>query len=223
VHQVVQTIRDIARHEYNQHWSACLGVVKSVQGQGQYSCTVRLRETQLVLPEVPIATGLLGTVGLPAEDDLVVVLFAGGDLHAPVVIGRLHNEKIVPPNNDPGTFTASLPAGETADDKRLQLNVVTPGDGSRKLHLVLDGNVKVELLVDDSGLELKAQDTSLTLKQSSSSDGKAELKVGSNTISVEQSGNITVEAQGTLKLKASQIEISGDTTVKIAGQTVNLN
>lgn len=223
MHQIVQTIRDIARHEVDQHWAPCLGVVKSVQGSGKYSCTVRLRETQLVLPEVPIATGLLGTAALPSEGDLVVVVFAGGDLHAPIVVGRLHNDQIAPPDNDSGKINVSLPAGEQSDDKRLQLEVATPGDGTRKLHLLLDGNVKVELLVDDSGIEFKAQDTSLTLKQSGSSDGKAELKVGDNKVTVDQSGDITIEATGTLKLKASQIEISGDTSVKIAGQTVNLN
>jgi len=197
--------------------------VKSVQGDGRYNCSVRLRESGLVLPEVPIATGVMGLAGLPSENDLVLVAFAQGDLHAPIVIGRLYNENIAPPNNDSGEFVASLPGGETDTDKLLELRVKTPGGGTRSLHLTLDGNVKVEVVIDDSGIELTAQDTSLKLTQSSSSDGKAELKVGNSTITVEQGGNITVEAEGTLKLKANQIEISGDTTVKIAGQTVNLN
>jgi uncharacterized protein involved in type VI secretion and phage assembly len=222
VHAIVHTIRDIARHEVEQRWNTALGVVKSMQATA-YTCTVELRESHLVLPEVPIATGLMGAVGLPAENDLVVVLFAGGDLHAPIVIGRLYNEKVAPPESAAGEFVASLPPGETATDKLLDVRVKTPGDGSRTLTLTLDGNVKVELTVDNEGISLTAEDTSLTLKQTSSSDGNAELKVGNNKVSIEQAGNVTVEAEGTLKLKASTIEISGDTTVKIAGQTVNLN
>jgi uncharacterized protein involved in type VI secretion and phage assembly len=222
VHTIVHTIRDIARHEVEQRWNTALGVVKSMQ-PAAYTCTVELRESHLVLPEVPIATGLMGAVGLPAENDLVVVLFAGGDVHAPIVIGRLYNEKIAPPESAAGELVASLPPGETATDKLLDLRVKTPGDGSRTVTLTLDGNVKVELTVSNDGISLTAQDASLTLTQSSSSDGKAELKVGNNKVSIEQAGNVTVEAEGTLKLKASTIEISGDTTVKIAGQTVNLN
>jgi phage baseplate assembly protein gpV len=223
VHRVVHTIREIARHEYDQRWNACLGVVKSTQGSNAYSCTVELRESHIVLPEVPIATGLMGTVGLPAENDLVVVLFAGGDLHAPIVVGRLYNEKIAPPENVAGEFLASLPAGETATDKLLELRVNTPGDGSRALKITLDGSVKVEITVDNDGISLKSQDTSLTLKQTSSSDGKAELIVGKSKVTIEQAGNVTIEAEKALTLKASTIEISGDTSVKVAGQKVDIN
>lgn len=222
MHQVVHTIREIARHEFDQRWNACLGVVKSVQASA-YSCTVELRESHIVLPEVPIATGLMGAVGLPAENDLVVVLFVGGDLHAPIVVGRLYNEKIAPPQNASGEFVASLPAGETATDKLLELRVKTPGDGSRTLTLTLDGSVKVEITVDNDGISLKSQDTALTLKQTSSSDGKAELIVGKSKVSIEQAGNVTIEAEKVLTLKASTIEISGDTSVKIAGQKVDIN
>lgn len=226
MHRVVQTIRQVARHELDQRWSASLGVVKSVHGangESNYACTVQLRESGLVLPKVPIATGLIGSAALPREKDLVVVVFAGGDLHAPVVIGRLYNEAVAPPKNDPGEFVAVLPGDEQASDKRLELRVKTPGDGTRSIDIVLDGSVKIELSVNNQGLRLQAQNTSLNLTQSSSSDGKAELKVGDNKVVIEQSGDITIEATGTLKLKAAKIELSGDTTVKIAGQTIDLN
>jgi uncharacterized protein involved in type VI secretion and phage assembly len=226
MHRVVQTIRQVARHELDQRWSASLGVVKSVHGangESNYACSVQLRESGLVLPKVPIATGLIGSAALPREKDLVVVVFAGGDLHAPVVIGRLYNEAVAPPKNDPGELVAVLPGDEQASDKRLELRVKTPGDGTRSIDIVLDGAVKIELSVNDQGLRLQAQDTSLNLTQSSSSDGKAELKVGDNKVVIEQSGNITIEATGTLKLKAAKIELSGDATVKIAGQTIDLN
>lgn len=226
MHRVVHTIRQVARHELDQRWGASLGVVKSVHGangEKNYACTVELRESGLVLPKVPIATGLIGTAALPREKDLVVVAFMGGDLHAPVVLGRLYNEAVAPPQNAPGELVAVLPGDEPSSDKRLELRVSTPGDGTRSIDIVLDGSVKIELSVNDQGLRLQAQDTSLNLTQSSSSDGKAELKVGDNKVVIEQSGDITLEAAGTLKLKASKIELSGDTTVKIAGQTIDLN
>src|SRR5262249_18435920 len=156
----------IARYEAQQRWISALGVVKSVQGAGspqKYSCTVELRETAIVLPEVPIATGVIGTVSLPRENDLVVVLFPGGDLHAAVVVGRLYNEEVAPPQHTQGEVVTVLPGDEDSPDKRIELRVKTPGDGTRKLTLTLDGTVKVELGIEDDGITLQAQDTQFTL------------------------------------------------------------
>jgi uncharacterized protein involved in type VI secretion and phage assembly len=224
--RVVQTIRQIARYEVEKQWNASLAVVKALHGangERHYACTVELRESGLVLPKVPIATGLIGTAALPRERDLVIVLFAGGDLHAPVIVGRLYNEAVPPPKNQPGEFVAILPGDEQSKDKRLELRVKTPGNGTREIALKLAGSVEVAISINNNGLEFKAQDTMLKLSQTSSSDGKAELKVGDSKVVLEQRGNITIEASGTLKLKASKVQISGDATVKIAGQTVDLN
>jgi phage baseplate assembly protein gpV len=224
--RAVQTIRGIARHEVEQRWTSTLALVKSVQGANgtsKYSCTVELRETGIVLPEVPLATSVIGAVSLPRENDLVVILFPGGDLHGAVVIGRLYTEEVSPPKNAQGEFVVVLPGDETATDKRLELRVETPGDGSRKLNLTLDGSIKIELSINDESIQLKAQDTQLTLTQTGSSDGKAELKAGDCKITMEQAGDVSIEATGTLKLKASKIELSGDTSIKIAGQTVEVN
>jgi len=225
--RLVQTLRQIARHEVEQHFHPQLAVVKSVHGndgtQALYACTVQLRETNLVLPKVPIATGMSGSAGLPLENDLVVVLFVNGDLHAPLVIGRLHHKDLPPPKNEPGDWVAALPADETSADKRLDLKVSTPGDGTRSLTLTLDGSVQVQLKLDDGGIELKAQDAVFKLTQSSSSNGRAELTVGEAKVTLNQNGDVNVEASGTLTLKANKIEISGDTSVKVAGQTIDLN
>lgn len=224
--RAVQTIRSIARHEVQQRWTSTLALVKSVQGANgakKYSCTVELRETGIVLPEVPIATGVIGVVSLPRENDLVLVLFPGGDLHAAVVVGRLYNEEVSPPKHAQGELVMVLPGDEEAEDRRLELRVKTPGDGSRNLTLTLDGSIKVQVALDNESIQLQAQDAQLTLKQTGSSDGKAELKVGDCKVTMEQGGDVSIEATGTLKLKASKIELSGDTSVKIAGQTVELN
>jgi uncharacterized protein involved in type VI secretion and phage assembly len=225
--RIVHTLRQIARHEMQQHWHASLAIVKSVHGADAsnqyYACTVQLRETGLVLPKVPIATSVTGVAALPRENDLVVVQFIGGDLHAPVVIGRLYNEIVAPPQNAPGEYVTVLPGDESSTDKRLELRINTPGDGTRAIKLLLDGSVAIALNIDNGGIELKAQDTVLKLTQSSSSDGKAELKVGDSSVTIEQGGDITIEATGTLKLKANKIEIAGDASVKVTGQSIDLN
>jgi uncharacterized protein involved in type VI secretion and phage assembly len=227
MHGMVHTIQRIARDEAAKAPAAALGVVTSVHGRdggdADYACTVQLRESGLVLPKVPIATGLVGVAALPAEGDLVLVVFAGGDLHAPVVAGRLHSQSAPPPKNAPGELVAWLPGGEEAEDSSLQLTVRTPGDGTRKVTLLLGGDVEIRLEVDDQSITFQAGEAKLALTQSGGSDGKAELAVGDSSVVIEQSGNVTVKASGTLELKASQIKLSGDTSVKVAGQTIDLN
>lgn len=225
-HRAVQAIRQIARHEVQQHPGAALGVVQSVFGSDDdrpLTCSVALRDSGLVLPKVPIAVGLMGEAALPAVDDLVVVLFAGGDLHAPIVIGRLYSERVAPPQHAPGETALTLPGGETDPQKALDLRIVTPGDGTRALRLTLDGRVKIELTVDDQGLVLRTQDASLTLSQTGASDANAELKVGASKITMAQGGDVTIEAAGKLTLKGASIAVSGDTNIKVDGTTVDIN
>jgi uncharacterized protein involved in type VI secretion and phage assembly len=222
MHRMVQTIRQIARDESSRQLPPALGVVKSVFTDA-YTCTVALRESGIVLPKVPIATGLMGAVVPPAEGDLVIVTFLGGDIHAPVVTGRLYSEQIAPPPQfDVGQVVAMLPGGEDDTTKAFQFQIDTSGD-NRSLKITLDGDVKVELEIKDGSIRFQTQDAQLTLQQSGSSDGKAELAVSGSKVTIEESGDVTVTAGGTLKLKGSQIEISADSTIKIAGQMVNLN
>lgn len=226
MHSMVHTIRRIARDEVAHFPAAALGVVKSLHGRNgepDYACTVELRETGIVLPKVPVATGLIGVAALPRENDLVLVVFAGNDLHDPVVAGRLYNEAVDPPPNQPGQLVAWLPGGEEADDKTLRLTVKTPGDGTRSIELALGGDVEIKVEIDDQRIRLQVQDAAIMLSQSGSSDGKAELKVGDSSIVVEQGGNVTITASGTLELKANEVKVSGDTSVKVTGQTIDLN
>jgi uncharacterized protein involved in type VI secretion and phage assembly len=223
MHAMVHTIQRIARDEAARTPAAALAVVTSVHGgdgDADYACTVQLRESGLVLPKVPIATGLVGVVALPAEGDLVLVVFAGGDLHAPVVVGRLYDQSNPPPAGGPGELVAWLPHGEAAADRSLQLTVRTPGDGTRQVTLALGGDVEIKLQVDDQGITFQAGEAKLALD---GSNGKAELAVGDNSVVIEQSGNVTVRATGTLELKANQIKLTGDTSVKVAGQIIDLN
>jgi hypothetical protein len=225
-HQIVHTIKQIARHEAQQRWGANMGVVTSVHGANgasDYACTVELRELGIVLPRVPIATGVIGAAALPRENDLVLVVFAGGDLHAPVVVGRLYSEAVAPPHNGPGELVVSLPGDETASEKLMELRVKTPGDGTRSATLTLDGQAPVTLTVDDEGLRVAVGEAKITVKQTSSSDGSVEVAVGEAKITVKQSGDLALEAGGKLTIKGSSVEINGDTQVKINGQTVNIN
>jgi uncharacterized protein involved in type VI secretion and phage assembly len=223
---MVDTIRRIARAEAAQQWAPALGVVTSVftgDGTPELSCTVELRETGLVLPHVPIAVGTIGVAAPPVEGDLVLVAFAGGDLHAPVVIGRLYDEQVGPPTSQQGQVVAWLPHAETDSTKRVELTVDTPDGGPRTLTVKLDGDQAVTVTVTDGQVQLVAGQATLTLSQTSSSDGTAELKVGDAKVTLEQSGDVTVEASGKLTLKGNQVEVAGQSEVAVTGQMIKLN
>lgn len=228
MHRLVSTIQQIARHEVEQQVAPALGIVQTLHatsgGKNDYSCTVELRDSGVVLPRVPLATQLIGLTALPREHDLVLVVFAGGDLHAPVIVGRLYNEKVAPPKHGPGELVTFLPGGEKDEKKALVLKVATKDDGKRSMKLSLAGDsVNVELVIDDDGIRFKAQDVSLVLKQTSSNDGMAELKAGDAKVTLKQNGDMAVTAKGKLQLKAKEIEIKADTKVKVSGQTIELN
>lgn len=224
--QMVQTIQAIARHEMARASHAQLGVVSSVFGHAaepDYACTVTLRESGIVLPRAPIATGLIGSVGLPVEGDLVVVLFMDGDLHAPVIVGRLYSEKVDPPKHGPGEVVIAVPGHVGSEDEQIVVKAETPEGGGRTLSITLAGQTEVKVTLDDEKIVLAAGEAKLTLSQSGASDGLAEIAVGQAKVSVAQGGDVAVETTGKLSLKATEIEIAGDASVKITGAAVELN
>lgn len=222
MHEVVQSLRRIARHEAMQRNAACLALVKSVQGgPDDHSCTIALRESGIVLPKVPIAVGFMGFAALPAEGDLVVVLFLGGDLHAPVIAGRLYSQALQSPEHGPDELVVRLPPA-AEKDKRIELRIKTPDD-TRALTLTLDGEVKVGLTIDDEGMQFETGEVKIALKQTSASDGALTVTVGKAKLAMAQGGDVSIETSGKLVLKGQSVEISGDTSVKVAGQTIDLN
>jgi len=226
VQEIVESIRTIARAEVMQQWSPSLGVVSSVHtgnGAPELTCTVELRESGVVLPHVPIAVGTVGVASPPVVGDLVLVAFAGGRLEAPVVLGRLYDEQVGSPTNQPGQVVAWLPHAETDSAKRLEVMLDTPDGGPRTLTVGLDGDPSVTVTVTDGKVSLTAGEASVTVSQSSSSDGAVEVVAGDAKLTLEQSGDITLDASGKLTLKANQVEVSGQSEVTITGQTIKLN
>jgi uncharacterized protein involved in type VI secretion and phage assembly len=182
---------------------------------------VRLRESGVVLPHVPIAVGALGLAAPPAEGDLVLVSCVGGDLHAPVVVGRLYDEEVAPPVSAAGQLVAWLPRAQSDESKRVEVLVET--DGGRAISVRLAGDVEACLVVQDGRIELSVGAAAVTVSASSDSDAAAQLKVGDSTVRLEQSGDVTVEAAGKLTLKGKTVEISASGDVAVTGQSIALN
>ncbi len=90
----------------------------SVRRRDNYACTVVLRDSEIVLRHVPVATSRIGTVAIPAVGELVLVQFVGGDINAPVIVGRLYNDEDRPPENDDGQAVLHLPLGAARRRRR---------------------------------------------------------------------------------------------------------
>jgi hypothetical protein len=209
------SIARIARHESNARSIAAVGEVTNVHpadgATADHAVTVRLRESGLALPRVPVAVGVLGFAAIPAVGDLVVIVFADGDLHDPVVVGRLYRSDVAPPRHKEGQIVLRLPsAAEPA------LNCEIAGDPA-SITITLPEDVAFELT--PSKIHGKAGEAELTLD----ARGQIEARVGDASITLKKDGtvrlkckNFALQADGNLELKASG-------TVKVQGASVELN
>ncbi len=210
-------ITRIARHEAGARALAAAGVVTAVfahEGVADHAVGVRLRDTGLVLPRVPVAVGALGFAAIPAVGDLVLVLFLEGDFDAPVVAGRFYHPDLDPPKHKPGQLALRLPAG--AAEPALELEV--EGAPARLL-LKLPGDVAVELTEENVRIAVGGIEVTL----SAGGGGRLEAKAGGAALTIKQDGDISLKTSGKLSLEGSEVEIKGQATVKVTAAMIELN
>lgn len=154
---LIHILRAVVRDELRSLRLGDIGVVTAAPAHAEgdlhrHECNVRLREAELELREVPIATPHLGMVSAPVEGDLVLISYVGGDPHRPIIVGRLHSEGREPPVHASGEWRVEAPLG-----------------GESSLAIDKDGAVVIragesEVIVRRSGaIEIKAAGA-LTLK-----------------------------------------------------------
>jgi phage baseplate assembly protein gpV len=211
---LLTTLRHIVRDEVARLRFAELAVVQEIHphasdsDKDNYACTVVLRGSDLVLRQVPVATPRIGLATIPAEGDLVLVQFIGGDVNAPVITGSLYNDEDRPPVNDDGQISLHLPLG-TDDAEAVRLTVASVEE--RSLALNLGSGLEVQLKDDDPVIVLSVD------------GGKAELTIA-------RDGGVEVSSKGDLKLTANnltvegtEITIEGKSELKLKGGVVKLN
>lgn len=202
-----ETIRRIVHQELGQIRTAELAVVKELHAHesesdnANYACSVELRNSGLALKQVPVATGQIGSVSIPAVGELVLVQFIGGDINAPVITGRLYNAEDRPPVNAAGQFVLHLPLGAGDSDA---VHVQLQSGDARTLMLKLGGGLSVQLQDDDPAVAIEVD------------GGKAKLTIAKD-------GAVTVESQGDVSVKGNQITIEAQAQLNLKGATINLN
>lgn len=210
------SIARIARHESNARSIAAVGEVTNVYpadgASKDHAITVRLRESGLLLPRVPVAVGVLGFAAIPSVGDLVIVVFADGDVHAPVVLGALYRSDLTPPQHKEQQIVLRLPAG--ASQPNLDCEIA--GDPA-SIKLKLPDGVVVELT--KGKIQLKADAASATLD----ARGQIDVKVGDASMTLKKDGTVQMKCKD-FKLQASgTVELKAAGSVKVKGATVELN
>ncbi|MCP4215146.1 MAG: Rhs element Vgr protein [bacterium] len=197
---LLTTIRKIIRQETAQLRLTEVGVVtelfshESESDKNNYECTVKLRDSGLILKNVAVATARIGSAALPNKNDLVLVNFINGSIHAPVIVGRLYNDEDRPPVAKPHEFVYVSP-----DDAE---------SGIRRIYLEFPKGNKI--LLDDDKLVVEAGSTKITVNNG-------------GDVSMEVAGNMSVQAGGDIELGAKGniiLEAKGD--VNVDGVNVNI-
>ena len=208
---IVDTIQAIIRQEMARVRVADMGVVEAVRshaGEGDddnYGCDVRLKNSNLLLKRVPIATQHIGSVAAPTVGDLVLLTYDKGDVNQPIVIGRLYTDADRPPVNETGEILTRLPLG--ADDDATLYSRLRNVGGEREAKIQMAP--KVTVLANDGTVQATAGKNEVLIEQPGGSGGTVTVTAGRSTITLNQDGDVTVEAAGNLTLKAS-----GDLTLE---------
>jgi phage baseplate assembly protein gpV len=201
------TIRRIVQEEIARTRSAELAVVQEQHphaddsDKDNYACTVALRNSGIVLKQVPVATQRIGFATIPAVGELVLVQFIGGDINAPIITGRLYNDEDRPPVNDDGQAIVHLPLGAgDSDAVHMELH---SGD-TREIVIKLGDGLALSLRDDDPVVELAV-------------DGSRAM------VTIDRDGAVKIESQGNINISGNEVNIEAQSQLNLKGSVVNIN
>lgn len=211
-------IERIARHEARARATAGLGRVVEIfpsdGAQLDYAVTVEMRDTGLLLPAVPLVTGILGFAAIPDIDDLVLVVFLEGEFNSAVVVGRVYHPDKNPPKHSENQMVLRLPSGTNDPNINFEINYKEPN-----IQLSLPGDVQLQIA--EEKILIKVGKLKLSIDGTGS--GRTEIEAGTSKISLKEDGDIAISSSTKLSLNAQEIEISGQARVKISGSLVEIN
>jgi uncharacterized protein involved in type VI secretion and phage assembly len=205
---IIEAMRKIAEAEVRKVHISELGVVTSVfphsgdSDKDNYECNVKLKDMDVELRKIPVATSSIGLVAIPHVGDLVLLSFINGDINSPVIVGRLYNDQDRPPTSSDEEFVYKPPYSKNTSLRRLFLDL--PGD-------------TVTLTMQDDQVKLHVGDSDITV------DG--------NGVTVETKKDVTMKITGNLSIKAKNIKFESDQETEfdasakmtIKGSTVDIN
>lgn len=212
----IEAIRKIAEEESKKMNILELGVVTSIfphasaGDKDNYEVNVKLKNRDLELRKVPVATSQVGLAHIPNIGDLVLLSFVHGNINAPVVIARLFSDEHRPPVNDAGEIIYESP-----DPKK---------SGLRRIFLQFQSGIV--LTITDDEVKVEAGKSILTMQNNGdvviNSNAKVEIKAkGDMALSAQ---NISIKSQQALTINAGTTgKVEASATLDIKGAVVKIN
>ncbi len=201
---LLETIRALIRDELKTLRLGDIAIVTSVfpheEGDdNNYEVSVKLRESDLELRQVPMCTPHIGMVSAPAVGELVLVTYVGGDANRPIVVGRLYSDEHPPPAHKEKAWVVESPLKGPARLTLTEEGDVVAVAGKTTLTLKKDGDVEI---TGEAAL-------TITVKGDASvkADGAVTLEAGGDA-TVKAGGDATVKAGGNVTIKGSKVEIN---------------
>ncbi len=225
--RLIEILKAIARHEVNRRPWCELAVVTSnfddADGADSHTVSVKLKDSGLALPRVPMASFATGAAALPRQGDVVVLALPRGDLASAVVVGQVYSDQRRPPKFSRDEVAIVWPGDASDPDNDAVDFRITANGSTRSLTIKIGGAKDAAIEVTEGSIDLAAGGVDVKLEHSSGSDGKVTITGGGSKITLAQDGDVSLETSGTLKLKAASVKIEADASVTINGQTVGIN
>jgi hypothetical protein len=214
---IVEMIRKIAEKEIQKLHILELGIITSVfphsshDDKNNFECNVKLKDKEIELRKVPVATAHIGLSNIVHTGDLVLVSYINGDFNSPVIIGRLYNDEDRPPLSKEEEIVYQPPY--TQDISLRRLNIMLP-----------QGTVNIDIYDDRLNVNIG--------KTSFSAQSKGEIEIKSETtqiilddvqgIKIKSGTNLQIESDQDLSIKASNIKIDGIINTTLKSGVLNL-
>jgi phage baseplate assembly protein gpV len=205
---IVPALKAVVRDELATQRAAELGIVTQVytneggSGDTNLAVNLRVRGSALELQHVPVAVGRLGLSAVPRVGDLAVVVFVGGDLNGPVVLGFLYDEQTRPPDGKASEIVYKVPDDAADDDRRIEVQLPS-------------GNT---LTLQDKKLTVTMGGTTLTVE----ADGAITLDAAGD-LKLKAGGSVSIEAGTDATLKAgTSVTVEGQVEAKLKGVTTSI-
>jgi phage baseplate assembly protein gpV len=201
----IALIKAVVRDQLRGFRTAELGVVTSVHSHenggdnNNYECDVRLRDSGLELKRIPVGTQRVGSVAIPNKDDLVLIQFLNGDVHAALIVSRLHNDKDRSPEAKAREFVYVSP--DAAES------------GVRRTYLEFPNGNKITL--DDDKLLIEMGQSTMTINNS----GDIEINSGNSNIKLTDGNGANLLD---IQVSAGEVKLTGQTKVTVDAPQIEL-
>jgi hypothetical protein len=218
---IVGIMKKVAQNEAQSVYTTELGIITAVfphkdeEDKENYQCNVKLKNKKMPdgkdfeLRKVPIASPYMGLVCIPNVEDLVIINFIGGDINAPVITGRLYNDKDRPPPNKEKEFLLKHDVKEGGSIKL---------DEEGKI-IITSKNEKNIFTIEDEKISSENDKSSITIEQENIT-----AKNEKASISIEQDDITVKNEKCTVKLTGSSINIdNGSCKLQIEGGGITLD